>query len=179
VSIEDFYAVMPMHAYMFAPTREMWPAASVNARVPAMAVPSGKTIPASVWLDRNRPVEQVTWTPGLPLIIHDRLVADGGLIERPEVRCLNLYRPPILELGDATKSQPWRDHVTRVFGEDAGHIISWLAHRVQRPQEKINHALVLGGAMGIGKDTLLAAIRDAVGPWNFKEITPTGVMGRF
>ena len=29
------------------------------------------------------------------------------------------------------------------------HVIKWLAHRVQRPQEKINHALVLGGNQGI------------------------------
>ena len=35
------------------------------------------------------------------------------------------------------------------------HIAKWLAHRVQYPQDKINHALVLGGAQGIGKDTLL------------------------
>jgi hypothetical protein len=95
------------------------------------------------------------------------------------VRCFNLYRPPVIEPGDATKSLPWRDHITKVFGENAGHIISWLAHRVQRPQDKVNHALVLGGAMGIGKDTLLAPIRDAVGPWNFTEIVPTQVMGRF
>jgi hypothetical protein len=139
----------------------------------------GKTIPASLWLDRNRPAEQMTWCPGLPMIAHDRLMADGGWIEREQVRCFNFYRPPIIEPGDAAKSQPWRDHIARVYGESAGHIISWLAHRVQRPQEKINHALVLGGAMGIGKDTLLAPVRDCVGPWNFKEVTPTQVMGRF
>ena len=44
----------------------------------------------------------------------------------------------------------------------------WLAHRVQRPHEKINHALVLGGEQGIGKDTLLEPVKHAVGPWNFR-----------
>jgi hypothetical protein len=112
VSLDDFYAVMPMHSYIFAPTREMWPAASVNSRLPPM--PGGdKPMPASKWLDRNRPVEQMTWSPGLPMIIHDRLLADGGWIERDGMRCFNLYRPPVIEPGDATQSLPWRDHVTK------------------------------------------------------------------
>ena len=54
----------------------------------------------------------------------------------------------------------------------AEHLIAWLAHRVQRPHEKINHALVLGGPQGIGKDTLLEPVKHAVGPWNFTEVSP-------
>jgi hypothetical protein len=50
---------------------------------------------------------------------------------------------------------------------------------VQKPDEKINHALVLGGNQGIGKDTILEPVKRAVGPWNFKETTPTKIMGRF
>ena len=34
VNLDDFHAVMPLHSYIYAPTREMWPAASVNARIP-------------------------------------------------------------------------------------------------------------------------------------------------
>ena len=117
---------------------------------------SGKpiTMAPSTWLDRNRPVEQMTWCPGLPMLIKDRLVVLGGWIERKDVTCFNLYRPPLIVLGDATKAGPWLDHVRKVFyPDDAEHIITWLAHRVQRPGQKINHALVLGGAQGIGKDT--------------------------
>jgi hypothetical protein len=33
VSLKDFHAYMPMHNYIFAPSREVWPATSVNARV--------------------------------------------------------------------------------------------------------------------------------------------------
>ena len=54
-----------------------------------------------------------------------------------------------------------------------------LAHRVQRPQEKINHALFLGGSPGIGKDTLLAPVKTAVGPWNFQEVSPKTMLGSF
>jgi hypothetical protein len=180
VTIDDFYAVMPMHAYIYAPTRELWPASSVNSRLPPFPIDNGKkSIPANIWLDQNRPVEQLTWAPGLPMIVNNRLIADGGWINREGVRCFNQYRPPIVELGDPTQATLWVDHVKYVYGENAGHIISWLAFRVQRPEVKINHCLVLGGNQGIGKDTLLAPLKYAVGPWNFIEVSPHQMLGRF
>ncbi len=93
--------------------------------------------------------------------------------------CFNLYRPPITKPGNAAQAERWLDHVHKVFGDDADHIVKWLAHRVQRPQEKINHALVLGGSQGIGKDTLLEPVKYAVGPWNFSEVSPQHLLGRF
>jgi hypothetical protein len=33
VSLTDFYAYMPLHKYIFVPTRDLWPAVSVNARI--------------------------------------------------------------------------------------------------------------------------------------------------
>src|SRR5262249_10929402 len=96
------------------------------------------------------------------------------------VTILNLYREPRLELGDGEKAGPWRDHLAAVYTpDDAAHIERWLAHRVQRPGEKINHALVLGGAQGIGKDSLLEPVRYAVGPWNYKDVSPSHLLGRF
>ena len=121
----------------------------------------------------------MTWCPGFPMLINDRLVVDGGWIERAEVTCFNHYRPPRIKPGDAAKAGPWLDHVRKIYPDDANHIIAWLAHRVQRPQEKINHALVLGGAQGIGKDTLLEPVKQAVGPWNFHDVVPTQLLGRF
>jgi hypothetical protein len=191
IGLEDFYAYMPEHQYIFAPTREMWPAASVNSRLSAMPklgadgnqAVDGKGKPLfiapSVWLDRNRPVEQMTWCPGQPLVIDDKLVSDGGWIDRRGVRTFNLYREPIIEPGDPAAAQRWLDLVSKVFPDDADHIISWLAQRVQRPEQKINHALVLGGNPGIGKDTILEPVKLAVGPWNFSEPAPQQVMGRF
>ena len=125
------------------------------------------------------PVEQITWAPGLPMLIENRLIDEGGWITRNAVRCFNLYRPPELGADDGERVDTWIDHVFKLYPDDAEHIILWLAHRVQRPEEKINHALVLGGAQGIGKDTLLEPVKYAVGPWNFKEVSPQQVMGRF
>jgi Bifunctional DNA primase/polymerase, N-terminal len=191
ISLNDFHAYMPMHSYVYEPTREMWPVASVNARIPPVAVVdasghpapdrNGKQIivPANLWLDQNKPVEQMTWIPGLPMLIRNRLVSDGGWIPRNGVTCFNLYRPPIIAQGDPVCAVPWLSHVHKVFPDDADQIVQWLAHRVQRPQEKINHALVLGGEQGIGKDTLLEPVKPAIGPWNFAEVSPRHVLGRF
>jgi hypothetical protein len=179
VTIDDLHAYMPQHCYIFEPTREMWPASSVNARIAPIKDGKSKPISASAWLDQHRPVEQMTWAPGMPTLIRDRLIAEGGWIERSGVTTFNLYRPPAIKLGDAAKATPWIEHAHRVFGDDAEHVIRWLSHRVQRPHQKINHALVLGGNQGIGKDTLLEPVKHAVGPWNFLEISPQHALSRF
>jgi hypothetical protein len=180
VSLDDFYAYMPTHRYIYAPTREMWPAASINSRLPSIQTSSKKFIPASEWLDRRRPVEQMTWAPGLPMLINNKLISDGGWINRDGVTTFNLYRPPIDNPGDPKKAIPWLKHGIRVFGkEHFRHIVRWCAHRVQRPGDKINHALVLGGSQGIGKDTLLEPVKRAIGPWNFCEVSPQHMLGRF
>ena len=70
---------------------------------------------------------------------------------RDGVSILNLYRPPTL-VPVAGPVEPWLNHIRRIYPTDADHIVKWLAHRVQKPYEKVNHALVLGGGQGIGKD---------------------------
>jgi hypothetical protein len=178
VAHTDFYAYMPTHSYICAPSGEMWPAASVNARL-ASVRDGDKLIQASTWLDQFQSVEQMTWAPGDPQIITGKLISHGGWIQRPGWSCFNLYRPPTLTLGDAAKATQWIEHVHAIFPLEAPHIISWLAHRVQRPGEKINHALLLGGQQGVGKDTILEPVKAAVGPWNVSEVAPTHLLGRF
>jgi Family of unknown function (DUF5906) len=191
VTLEDFHAYMPTHTYIFAPTRDMWPGSSVNARIPPIPLfdargeplidknGNPKQVSPSSWLDRHKPVEQMTWAPGQPEIIRNRLISDGGWIERDGVTTFNLFRPSKPPKGDKAKAGMWSDHVRKVFGNDANHIIYWLAHRVQRPHEKINHALVLGGSQGVGKDTLLEPVKHAIGPWNFAEVSPQVLLGNF
>jgi Family of unknown function (DUF5906)/Primase C terminal 2 (PriCT-2) len=179
VSLTDFIAFLPDHSYVFLPTGEAWAATSVNARIPPVPVDgTDKPTPAAKWLDQHRAVEQKTWAPGEPVLIRDRLISDGGWMDRVGVTTFNLYRPPIViaQPGDVDL---WLDHARRLYGDDAEHIIRWFAHRVQRPQEKLNHALILGGAQGIGKDTLIEPVKRGVGPWNFQEVGPKHLLGRF
>jgi Family of unknown function (DUF5906) len=179
VTHEDFWAYSPSHSYIFVPTGEHWPAATVNARLAPVQVPMReRPMLAATWLDQNRSVEQAIWAPGRPQIIENKLIADGGWIDRVGCKTFNLYRPPVIKpkRGDVA---PWVDHVRWVYPEEADHIIKWLAQRVQHPEQKINHALVLGGNQGVGKDTLLEPVKAAVGPWNCSEVSPQQVLGRF
>ncbi len=121
VGLADFFAYMPMHKYIFAAAREIWPGSSVNARVPGVPltdaagapVVDDKTgepviLPASVWLDKHRPVEQMFWAPGEPTVVADTLVDQGGTIARAGVSCFNLYRPPPeLAGGDPENAGRW------------------------------------------------------------------------
>jgi len=142
---------------------------------------NGKTkfVKPNTWLDEHRAVQQMTWAPGLPLTISDKLISEGGWIERNGVTTFNLYRPPTIKLGNAVKAKPWIDLVKKVYPDDAEHIFNFCAHRRQKPEEKINHGLILGGDPGIGKDTILEALKQAVGPWNCKEVSPQDMMGNY
>lgn len=178
-SLADFRAFMPDHRYIFIPTRDHWPASSVDSRIDWILDSAGNKIKPSRWLDKNVPVEQMTWAPGMPMLIENKIIDAGGWIERDGCTCFNLYREPTLNHGDASKADQWVEHVHRVYPNDADHIIQWLAQRVQKPDENINHALVLGGKPGIGKDTLLEPVKQAVGPWNCQEVAPGATLGRF
>ena len=190
VTLDDFRAYMPQHSYIFVPSRDLWPASSVNARIPPVPLMRNgepvldedgeqKFISASAWLDRNRPVEQMTWAPAEAMIVQHRLISEGGWIERRGCSIFNLYRPPNIKPGDARKAGLWLDHAAMLYPHDKDHIVRWLAQRVQRPDVKINHALFLGGNQGIGKDTLLYPVKHAVGMWNVTEILPPALLGRF
>jgi len=183
----DFYAYLPGHKYIYVPTRELWPADSVNECFPAVEVgvdAVGKPIKVkpSVYLARTRPVEQMTWLPSPPHeppVIRDLLINEGGWSQHPGATVFNLYLPPPLQKGNPNDVEPWLNHIRKIYPEDANHIIRWFAHRVQKPWEKINHALVLGGPPRIGKDTMIEPVKRAIGAWNFKEASPTQVMGQF
>ncbi len=191
VALDDFYAYMPNHQYIFVPTREMWPSSSVNSRLPKVPLLKKNGAPIldengkpkhstpSVWLDKHRPVEQMTWAPGEPPIIANKLIAEGGWIERQGVATFNLYRPLAVRQGNSANADRWIELVQRIYPNDANHIITYCAHRIQHPAVKINHGILLGGSTGIGKDTMLEPLKLGVGPWNFKEVSPQDIMSPY
>ena len=93
------------------------------------------------------------------------------------VKCFNLYLPPTIRLGDADKAGPWVDHVRKVSASEADHLFNEPRNECSTPTSR--SITLAGGAMGIGKDTLLEAVKQAVGSWNFEEVSPIAVMGRF
>lgn len=167
---EDFVSVLSAGAYLYRPTREMWPKKSVETEC-------GAGRPEQI--DAMAPVHQLVWAPGQPEYIRERLLIEGGWVDKQSTGAFNMYREPPAVSGNALDVQPWLDHVARIYPETAGHFIRWLAHRAQRPGEKINHALVMGGGSGIGKDTILEPVKLAVGAWNMTEVAPETLFGRF
>lgn len=183
-SRDDFLAYLPDHKYVFRPTRKLWPASSVDGSVAMVRIgtdANGDPIEVwpSFWMDGNQSVQQMTWAPGEPEIIEGRYLHSNGWMPSPGGRCYNQYQPSNIEPGDAAKAGPWIDHTRELYPTGAAHIMRYLAFKVQRPGVKINHAIVLGGAQGIGKDTVLEPVKEAVGPWNVSDISPARLMERF
>jgi hypothetical protein len=181
VKLDDFVCSLPDDSFIYLPTGDHWPAVSVNTIVAKVTIGLQK-VTAAEWLRKNRAVRQITWDPNKPqLVEHQLIIKDSGWIDKPDTRVLNTYQPPKIVFGpsDEAAAGPWLDLIKKVFPDDWQHIVRFFAHRVQRPGEKINHALFLGGAPGIGKDTILEALRFAVGAWNVQEITPRDIIGNF
>jgi hypothetical protein len=176
ICLGDFYFVLGENRFIYVPTHKMCPPEDINGTLPPVTLNSkqnGKwvTLKPAVWLKQYRRVQQLIWAPGLPEIVEDRLLFNGGWRKHTRARVFNLYQPPTMIPGDATLATPWREHLRLIYPEDAEHITNWFAHRVQHPAEKI-HALVMGGGFGIGKDWLLQALKMAVGSWNFEDVRP-------
>jgi hypothetical protein len=173
---EDFWAYLPTHTYINVRTRELLPAEAVNGHLRRFKETLG--MKPSEYLDLFRAVQQMSWQPSHPEVI-EGMVADGGQL-RPDAkgRIYNRYRASdaVANVADAT---PWLDHVRRLYPNDADHMIRWFAYRVQYPGGKINHALVIGGAQGIGKDMLLEPLRYGVGASNFADLNPGDLLKDF
>ena len=183
---ESFFAYMPTGDYVFIASREHWPAKSVNARLKPKTelrrvLKDGVWkveevfVPAAAWLDKHSFVTSMSWLPGEPEFVPDLVIAGGGRITTGGAKLFNLYRPPVIEPveGDV---KLYTDHWKRLYPGEYEEMLDWLSFKVQHPEVKINHAIGMGGAEGIGKDTLLAPIREAVGPWNFAEVSPGRVL---
>jgi len=183
LSITEFYALMTTHRYIHAVSGDDWPSTSLNSRLPPVLVGTirgkQKFAEPSRWLDKNQPVEQMTWWPGQPMVIRDYLCVKAGVVSAPGKAMFNLYRPPDAPRGDPSGAARWVAHGRKLFPGEWDHICAWFAHRVQHPGVKINHALILGSKeQGLGKDALLDPVRHAVGTWNWCDVGPQDVMGR-
>jgi hypothetical protein len=174
LDVSDFYGYAPEANYIFRHTGQRWPKRAIDTRLAKIG-----RCKASTWIDRNNSVEQMTWFPGEPTLIKDKLVVNGGWFEHKNATVFNLYRPANLKLGNPRNAQRWLEHVGKVYPDDATYLIKWFAHRCQHPGVKINHSLFLGGAPRIGKDTLLAPVRYTVGEWNCTTVAPTMMLARF
>lgn len=106
-------------------------------------------------------VERIEFMPGRPEIAHDE---DG-------CRVLNLWRPPVWRADHSLPSPtPFLEHLKYLLDGDEtaiDHLLNFFAHMIQKPAERIGHAILLTSeAKGIGKSTLGAILRRLVGEQN-------------
>ena len=121
-----------------------------------------------------RKVAIATYRPGKGIFIEDTNA--GGAV----VTAVNRWRPSSLVPDRHARDEdvgPWLDHVELIFGDLSGpaarHFLNYVAFLLQRPGEKINHAMVLfGEEQGTGKDTVLYPVFQAIGDQNVKIATP-------
>jgi hypothetical protein len=183
---DKFRAIRPANKFMYMPSGALWPAESVNALLPPRTIgydENGAPIlqRAAAWLMKERGVDSVTFDPSLAQITENKVAREQGIVIDAGSTLLNRYQPSMLEGGDAVQGERWAAHVRKLFPKpgEADHIIRWCAHRVQRPGEKVRHALLIGGPPGVGKDTIFEAMLPALGAWNCAAIAPDQVLAAF
>src|SRR6185437_415647 len=99
VRLEDFTAFLPTHQYYHRPTGSMWVGVSINAKIPPLDVNGNKVKPTE-WLDAFQCAQQMTWLPGAPPEIKDKIITEGGWFPHPGATCLNVYRGPTVVPGN-------------------------------------------------------------------------------
>jgi len=121
-------------------------------------------------------VDKITYAPGKPMFCTERGLDSDGTLD-----CYNTYMPPDIEPNDGDVS-PFLDLVAEVLDKDEDairHVLQFFAYAVKHPDEQIRHALVLQGDQGIGKDSILRAVKLVVGTHNCGEVTLKQVESQF
>jgi hypothetical protein len=116
--------------------------------------------------DQRRSVRSVTYRPGV-----------GRFYTEAEGECVNIWKaPPPIAPGVVSDSDiaPWLDHMAYLIDRPAERAIlfDWMAYLIQHQDQKPNWGVLVGGAHGIGKSTMLAPVREALGYINCREIGP-------
>lgn len=107
--------------------------------------------------NRELKVDRVDLNPGEP-----RIYSEMGS------RVLNMWDHSKLQAGEAGDPTPWYRHCTRNMGfseAETRHLVQWMAFTVRFPHVKINHAAIIGGSQGTGKDWLLYPLHYCLGQY--------------
>lgn len=127
-----------------------------------------------------RKVDTLTSRPGAPVITEE--ANESGML----VAAVNLWRPssvkPYLHASIADVVL-WLDLVDMLFGPagtpEREHFLDWWAFLLQNPGVKIGYAMVITGAQGTGKDTVLKPMFEAVGVHNIASIDTNTLFGQW
>ena len=127
--------------------------------IPCRSIHNGGKIEASTCFDENRQSEGAHALVGITYA-----AGESRIVEREGFTYGNRWRDarPAGIAGDVTR---WLAHVARMIPNDfeREHVLNALAFKVQHPNHKINHAILIGGHPGSGKDTMMAPFFWSIG----------------
>jgi hypothetical protein len=165
---ERFAYVLPDDSYFDMVDRRIVRRAGFNALFRHIAcwsvhaTPKGapRRVDASVSYDENRQamgarvLHGTTYAPGASVLCS----RDGDVYGNRWVDA----RPPVPRGGNPG---PWLAHVARIIPDERErrHVLDTLAFKLQHPGVKVNHAILLHGTQGCGKDSLFAPFLWAIG----------------
>jgi hypothetical protein len=120
----------------------------------------------------RRSAQSVTYQPG-----------QTEVLPGPYGALVNMWVPSDL-VPDAGATdddiRPWLNHASYVCGAHVDHFLDYMAYLLQRPGDKINHAILIKSrAHGVGKGILMEPIVAGLGRHNTKEIGPNDVASQF
>jgi hypothetical protein len=127
-------------------------------------------VQASIYFDERR---QDRGAPALAAVTFaagdDVLVTRDGLVYGN--RWTNA-RPDVSESDKIADHdvEPWLEHCRNLITDDRDldHILNAMAFKIQNPKVKINHAILIGGDEGAGKDTIFQPFLWALGGGNWR-----------
>ena len=132
---------------------------AVYRHIGCKSIHNARKIEASTSFDENREAKGAKTVAGLTYAAGaDVFVAREGLLYGNFWR--NARPTPIK--GDVSR---WLRHMEHLLpnADEREHLLNVLAHKVQWPGLKINHAILMGGNPGSGKDSLFAPFFWAIG----------------
>ena len=158
---ERFAYVEDDDAYFDLVTRREMSRQTFNAlyrHVDCRSIHTGRKIESSISFDEQREahgsktLNAITYSAGDDVLVS----RDGGLLGNRWRNARPEHAP-----GDVT---PWLEHCEQLIPDsiEREHCLDVMAHRVQFPEIKINHAVLHGGVEGCGKDTMWAPLLWAV-----------------
>ena len=136
----------------------------------------GPLIKASTWLDRNRPVQAMTWAPDEGEAIVDKLPGRSGWIKRPGTMTFNLYQPSEPVSGNKDGAQRSIDLVVKLYPADAKHIIGYCAFKNRTRGRRSTTPLCWQERRGSARTQFLEPLRLGVGASNFAEASPRDII---
>lgn len=197
---EDFLFYAPDNDFIHRLTGLRWKKAAVDAKC-GKIIFDGKKIFASDWVVKHQCCTSRTSDPSNKNdYLKNKVCANGEILDAFGNGVYNDYRPPVLQLDlkesytaeelaqIAADAKPFIEHCHLIFDKpapkagqltDAMQFIKYLAHRVQKPAEKPRFALVVAGEQGIGKDTAIDFVIDAIGSHNMSNIDPATLESSF